>query len=99
MQISWRQRLLRALGTHPCLEHLDRAEYCCESDWVFPSSDRAAMALFVSHLILAVVKRNSCCAAEILSTVLLKFPITIIQRTDLTSLEPSRDAVEVKSVL
>ena len=34
-----------------------------------------------------------------LSAILLKLPITIIERADLSCLEPTRDAVEMKSVL
>jgi hypothetical protein len=34
-----------------------------------------------------------------LSSVFLELPVSVVERTDLTSLEPSRDAVEMKGVL
>ena len=34
-----------------------------------------------------------------LPAILLKFPISVVQRADLTCLEPSRDAVEMEGVL
>ena len=34
-----------------------------------------------------------------LSAVLLKLPVSVVQRADLTSLEPTRDTVEVEGVL
>lgn len=36
---------------------------------------------------------------SLLSAVLLEFPVSVVQRTNLASLEPSRDAVEVEGVL
>jgi len=35
----------------------------------------------------------------ILTTVLLELPISVVQRADLASLQPARDAVELKGVI
>jgi hypothetical protein len=37
--------------------------------------------------------------AAALPTILLELPVSVVERADLASLEPSRDAVEVESVL
>ncbi len=37
--------------------------------------------------------------SHISTTILLKLPVSVVQGTDLTRLEPARDAVKVKSVL
>jgi hypothetical protein len=37
--------------------------------------------------------------SDCLSAVLLEFPVSVVQGADLTSLQPTRDAVEVEGVL
>ena len=40
-------------------------------------------------------RRNSAC----LATILLEFPVAVVERAHLARLEPARDAVEVEGVL
>jgi hypothetical protein len=42
---------------------------------------------------------NPCGESDCLTTVLLELPVSVVQRADLASLEPTRDAMEMEGVL
>jgi hypothetical protein len=42
---------------------------------------------------------DPCGESDCLTAILLEFPVSVVQRADLASLEPTRDAVEVEGML
>jgi hypothetical protein len=42
---------------------------------------------------------DPCGESDCLTAVLLKFPVSVVQRADLASLEPTRDAMEMEGML
>jgi hypothetical protein len=77
--------------THICIESHVKCSPQNYSQWIF--SPDSSMAMFNAHRILIP---SSC---DTLTTVLLELPISIVERANLTCLQPTGDAVEMESML